>query len=802
MDHTFAALLREERRAAGLTQEELAHRSGVAQRTISDLERGKFPSPRVQTVRLLAGGLGLSGPRRERLEHAARGLPTGPDPAAVFSRVRIPPTPLIGREADTARVADLLTAGTSRIVTLTGPGGVGKTRLAAAAAAAAATAFPDGVRDVDLVPLRDADDLLRAIAHRLTAPGGGEVADAADLAARLGGDRLLLVLDNMEHLVDHADPLTALVSGCPNLSVLVTSRVPLRVRGEQEYAVAPLPVPGPEEVAGPGAAVGVGGAGGAAGAGTPLPASVELFTLHAARRRYGWRPTAADLRHVGAICRALDGLPLAIELAAERIGSLDPASIVDALASASGALGLLADGPRDLPDRQRSMAASVRWSYEQLPEAGRTLLRSLAIFPARWRWEALAAVGGPQAPVAVAELVDSHLVQIQEGPNGLTYRLSQPVREFAAEQLEQHAETATVSRLLTDYAVELADRAEPHLTGPDQAAWLDRLDDEHDTLRAVLARLVEDGGAEQAIRLSGALWRFWYARGHIRGGRAWLRRALTALDADPSRADPPAAADAVRLARALNGLASLESCLEETAGVPGLYKRAIALWERAGDTAGSSASRTNLGMYEHFYGSPEAARDLYRQAADDARTGGHDRPLGAALVNLGQLLTGIGETEAAEASLDEALEAFRRHGDLRAQADTLGCLAELALTRSRPRQARRHAASARRLFTALNDELGVTQTWEVTARCEAAEGDYAAADERLGKVLARYEELEYPWGAAEAVTARARFAAAGGDPDLAYVLATDAVRRWEGIEDAGDAGQEARDLLTALDDGP
>ncbi|GAA2051106.1 hypothetical protein GCM10009839_67430 [Catenulispora yoronensis] len=805
MEHTFAALLREERLAAGLTQEELAKRSGIAVRTISDLERGKFPSPRAQTVRMLADGLGLDGPRRdqrERLERAARGVPVGTAPAVMFSRVRIPPTPLIGREDDTIRVADLLSARLStrlsRIVTLTGPGGVGKTRLAAAAAARASAGFADGVRDVDLVPLQDGDEMLREIAHRLTATtsngtGNGtanaaisnatsDVADVTDLAARIGPSHLLLVLDNMEHLIEHADLIATLVAACPNLSVLVTSRIPLRVRGEQEYHVAPLPVPESGEES--------------------ESASVELFTLHAARRRYGWRPTEPDLRHVRAICRALDGLPLAIELAAERIGSLDPGSIVDALATASGALHLLADGPRDLPHRQRSMAASVQWSYEQLPAPGQALLRALSVFPARWRLEAMVAVGGTHAALSVAELVDSHLVQIQEGPKGLTYGLSQPVREFAAEELEQHSEAGPAARRMTDYAVKLADQAEPHLTGPDQATWMDRLEDEHDTLRAALNRLIADEDGEQAIRLSGALWRFWYARGHIRSGRAWLRRALAVLDARDAGqlADPKEQPEAASLARALNGLASLESCLEETAAVPDLYRRAITLWERIGDTAGSSASRTNLGMYEQFYGSPAAARELYHRAAEDARTGGHDRGLGAALVNLGQLLTRAGEDAAAESALDEALEAFRRFGDVRAQADTLGCLAELALERSRPRQARKHAASARRLFGSLQDELGVNQTWEVTARCEAAEGDYAGAGERLSKVVARYEELAYPWGAAEAVTARAKFAAAGGDPDLAYVLATDAVRRWDAIEDSGDAGQEARKLLRALED--
>jgi predicted ATPase len=791
VERTFAALLREERLAAGLTQEELHRRSEVALRTISDLERGKFPTPRAQTVRMLADGLGLSGVRRERLERAARGAPAGPDPAAVFSRVRIPPTPLIGRDADTARVADLLTARASRIVTLTGPGGVGKTRLSAAAAATAAPSFPGGVYDVDLVPLRDADDVLGAIAHRLAASaagggdaGGAEVADAADLVSRIGDRALLLVLDNMEHLVGHADLVAGLVSGCPGLSVLVTSRVPLRVRGEQEYPVVPLAVPATDEAGG-----------------QPAPASVELFTLHAARRRYGWQPTEPDLRHVRAICRALDGIPLAIELAAERIGSLDPASIVSALATASGALTLLADGPRDLPDRQRSMAASVLWSYEQLPAAGQTLLRTLSVFPARYRLEGLTAVGGAQAPVAIAELVDSHLVQIQEESTGLSYGLSQPVREFAAEQLERRGEGEQAWERMIRYAVEVADAAESRLTGPEQAVWLDRLEDEHDTLRAVLARLLADGQAVQAVRLSGALWRFWYARGHIRSGRSWLRQALTALDADPQNADPVAGPECVRLARALNGVASLESCLEETAGVPAAYERAIMLSERTGDTAATAASRTNLGMYEQFYGSPEKADDLYRRAAEDARTGGHDRALGAALVNLGQLQTRTGQTEAAESSLGEALEAFRRFGDVRAQADTQGCLAELALARSRPAQARKHAAAARRLFTALHDDLGVTQTWEVTARCEAAEGDFTAAGERLHRVQVRYDELHYPWGAAEAVTARAKVAAGNGEPDLAYALATEAVRRWEGIDGAAEAGKEARELLAELEDG-
>ncbi len=787
MAPTLATLLRQERKSAGLTQEQLADRSGVAARTISDLERGVFQTARAATLRLLSDALELTGPRREAFLNVGSGHGSDAQPSAVFSRVRIPPTPLIGRDADTATIADLLVSGTSRVLTLTGIGGVGKTRLAASAAARAQPAFADGVRDVDAVPLLDSADLVNAIARAMASDpdSGQDIVDVSVLAERIGPRRVLLVLDNLEHLIDAAAAVVAaLIAACPGISVLATSRVALRIRGEQEYAVAPLPVPPPDPADGGATA-----------------ASVELFTWHAARRRFGWRPDPAALRHVAEVCRALDGLPLAIELAAERIGSLDPADIADALAAASGSLRLLADGPRDLPDRQRSMEASIRWTYGQLTEAARGTLRSMSVFPAGCRLDALRAVCGPQSVTAIAELVDHHQLHVQDTPSGLEYRLSQPVREFAAGRLAADGEAEAVRRRLTAYAVDLAESAEPHLTGPQQAVWLDRLTEAHDTLRAALSGLLAEGEGEQAVRLAGALWRFWYARGHIRAGHAWLRRALETLDADPVARDPRAPEACARLARALNGAASLESCLEQTAAVRALYERAIPLWERAGDRAGLAGTRSNLGMYEHYYGSAELARGLYRQAAAEAASAGHRRTAGAALVNLGQLLIGEGDLEEARVVLAEALGLFRECGDRRGQADTLGSLGELAMARHLPAEARGHAAAALVLFTELNDEVGRIQARLVIARAGAAEGDQAAVFDELPRIIEDFDAREYPWGAAEGVTLQAALALDRGDTAAAYLHAADAIARWASIDGAADSpdARRARAILAEVE---
>jgi predicted ATPase/DNA-binding XRE family transcriptional regulator len=450
---SFGALLRQARRTAGLTQKQLADRSGVSEREISDQERGLRRAARGDTVRALAPVLGLTGPELDRFEQAARG--PDPGPAArpddfAFKQLIIPPTPLIGRHDLLRRAAGLLTRPGLRIVTFTGPGGVGKTRLAAEAARLAAAVFPAGVHDVDLAVLREPDQVAVHIGHAL---GAQRVTGPESLAAYVGGRRMLVLLDNFEHLLPAAPLVSLLVTRCPGLSVLCTSRAPLFLRGEQELHVPPLTVPAREA---------------ATAADVSACAAAELFAWHA-EAVGGWQLTDANAGAVAAICRRLDGMPLAIELAAAGTRSLSAGAIAERLGDRLGALDMLTDGPRDAPERQRTLTATIAWSHDLLPADLQRLLHRLSVFPADWTGEAAQEVAGESGPVlpGVAALAASNLISAVPGDR---FRMYEAVREFAAARLSEDGDSAAVAARHTGYVLRLTERATAELTGPDQLA--------------------------------------------------------------------------------------------------------------------------------------------------------------------------------------------------------------------------------------------------------------------------------------------------------------------------------------------
>jgi predicted ATPase/DNA-binding SARP family transcriptional activator len=429
----------------------------------------------------------------------------------------VPATPLLGRAAELAQIVSLLAQPACRLLTLVGPGGVGKTRLALEVAAKQLSNFDDGAYFVELAPIRDPALVATTIAQVLELREADDQPVASVLKAWLRERELLLLLDNFEQILDAAPLVGELLASCPRLKLLVTSRAPLRIRGEQELPVAPLALPDLAHLPDPQA--------------LSRYAAVELFIQRAVSVQPDFRVTSENAPALAAICSRLEGLPLAIELAAARIKLLSPQGILDRLGSR---LALLTWGPRDLPARQQTMRHTIAWSYDLLSAEERRLFRRLAIFAGGCTLEAaetVCNVSGDSAPAVLdgmAALVEQSLLRQDERAEGQPYfTMLETIREYGLEQLVTSGELADVQRRYTSYYVAMAETAEPELRGPHQVAWLDRLEREHDNLRAALARcLATAGQAELGLRLAARLGWFWYLHGHLSEGRRWLQQAL------------------------------------------------------------------------------------------------------------------------------------------------------------------------------------------------------------------------------------------------------------------------------------
>src|SRR5919107_1637370 len=454
---SFGTMLRELRVAAGLTQEELASRAGLTAKAVSALERGERRRPYPHTVRVLAEALGLSDderaslaasvPRRDAEDPAPDGETVdGPPPA-------IPPVPLtslVGREREVEEIVGLLGRDEVRLLTLTGPGGIGKTRLALEVARGTLGDFPDGVAFVGLAPLGDAALVMPTVSRVLGLTEAGVVHPLEALRQYLSEKTFLLVLDNFEHVVEAAPEVADLLGPCPGLTVLATSRVSLRVRGEREYPVSPLPVPDPtrmpeaEEVA-------------------RTPAA-ELFVERATEASPAFELTEKNAAAVAAICWRLDGLPLALELAAAQARFLGPTALLSRLDKA-----LSAGGARDLPERQRTMRATLDWSHGLLSQGEKALFRRLSVFAGGFTLEAAEEVCASEGGVDAEEVLEllgtlaeqSLVIEAQQPSTGTRYGMLEPVRQYATELLDESEEAAEVRLRHAGYYLALAEEAEP-----------------------------------------------------------------------------------------------------------------------------------------------------------------------------------------------------------------------------------------------------------------------------------------------------------------------------------------------------
>ena len=648
--------------------------------------------------------------------------------ARAWANLPVQPTSLIGREREIREVTDLLQRPEVRLVTLTGTGGTGKTRLAIRVAGGLLDDFADGAVFIGLAPLRSPNLVLTTAARALGVRTMSRETLAEDLGRYLQGRELLLVFDNFEHVLEAAPSVADIAATAADVKLLVTSRAPLRLSAERVYPVRPLETPdGAEDVED-----------------LLRCESVALFETRAQAVRPDFAVQAANAEAVADICNALDGLPLAIELAATRVGALPPAALRERL---DHRLKLLVGGAQDAPERQRTLRTTIDWSYDLLEPAEQRLFVRLAVFSGGCTIEAAQSICGDDLDVVdgLASLTDKGLTGLDGTDEEPRFSMLETIREYAVERLEASAEAPTQHRRYAEHFLGLAEEAEPNLIGPgSHAEWLDRLERDHDNLRAAMSWLAASGDGEHALRLAAALWRFWDLRGHLVEGRRHLAASLEA-DGRPTAARAKALSGAADMALTCGDIPTggrwAEEALELHRTLGDDWGTAFSLlmfayatgqegdWPRAEQLFGESVRRfRDVGDVHYalraarahawaYYegGDLESARKLYEDILCEARATHHKLVEAIALSSLAEIAVDEGRLADAVSMQKQSHGIVRDLNDLLWIPASVGRFALVLAAAGKAEIATRLLASSASLLA----EIGASPPWIATTREKA-----------------------------------------------------------------------------------
>jgi predicted ATPase/DNA-binding XRE family transcriptional regulator len=669
---TFGGWVKQRRKELGITQVELAERLAFSSVMLWKMEADER-RPSRQIAQLLADYFRVPNDEREAFITFARSgraaytppssktqsdedLARAPWRGIYLRQTNLPAilTPLLGREQEVAEARDLILRPKTRLLTFTGAPGIGKTRLALQVASELVEQFDHGAFFVDLAPVVDPDHVLPTVGRAIGLKEAGGWPMERVLVEFVRERRMLILMDNFEQVLDAATGVVRLMEASPWLKVLVTSREALRVRGERRFPVPPLPLPDLRQL--PPAEE------------LPSYASVELFVERAEEVLPHFQLTHSNGQDVAAVCVGLDGLPLAIELAAARADYLTPGQMQAELESR---LNLVTTGARDLPDRQRTLRSAIEWSYALLSESEQRLFRSLSVFVGGCTLDAVEAVCAVDVPNLVWTLVDKNLLRQQEGVDGqLRFTMLETIREYALGRLHESGETATLQERHAAYFMRLAEEGEPELMGPQGAKWVEQLEREHDNLQAVLGGLLLCGSHEKAFRLAAALERFWYIRGYFTEGRMWIETILERASNDGPTLDR----------------GDVHSALGHVVWSQGnrqraraLYKESLAIFRALGNKEGIARALHGLGSEARDRGDYAKARRYYEESLTLRRELGDTRGVSVTLAFLGAIAHFQGATEEAKSKLEESLAISRKINSKHNTSNALNILATIAL---------------------------------------------------------------------------------------------------------------------------